>query len=308
MKKTMLLVLLLITNIINNYCYEFTFCYPKTDNILEQEFLNTLKKIFNITIFIETGTYNGDTSACAAQIFDEVHTIELSPEFYNRACHRFKNNSRVTVHLGDSKHVLPQLLATIDNQKILFWLDGHYSAGNTAKGETNTPILQELAAIKASKINNSIIMIDDIRLFQQPHIDASQTSVGGYPSFKQTIEAIKEINPAYQMVLLGDILLAFPENERLFISPVAHACTQLRFFDNNQQTVPTELLTTIAQASGSEKEALHKLFTVFGNEPISEQFGFNKFYIWWYALNIQNHSPCKSLALLEHANQYGLPK
>ena len=50
---------------------------------------------------------------------------------------------------------------------INFWLDGHYSAGKTFKGEKDCPIEDELNAIEENLENFAkiSILIDDIRLF-----------------------------------------------------------------------------------------------------------------------------------------------
>lgn len=51
------------------------------------------------------------------------------------------------------------------NQPALFWLDGHYSAGVTAKGEKHTPIYEELEHILGTQERKHVIIIDDARLF-----------------------------------------------------------------------------------------------------------------------------------------------
>ena len=72
---------------------------PKGDWV---SFFNTLEATCNINTFIETGTYLGDTTALAAEVFPIIHTIELLPTFYEKAVERFQYNYNVTVHLGDS--------------------------------------------------------------------------------------------------------------------------------------------------------------------------------------------------------------
>ena len=47
---------------------------------------------------------------------------------------------------GDSGTELGNVMNKI-NQPALFWLDGHYSAGVTAKGDKDTPIYEELVCI-----------------------------------------------------------------------------------------------------------------------------------------------------------------
>jgi hypothetical protein len=51
------------------------------------------------------------------------------------------------------------------HQPALFWLDGHYSAGNTAKGDKETPIYEELQYILNARDRGHVIVIDDARCF-----------------------------------------------------------------------------------------------------------------------------------------------
>ena len=68
---------------------------------------------------------------------------------------------------GDSGNVLNQLVPEL-NSAALFWLDGHYSGGQTAKGEKECPIYEELKSILASSLEH-IVLIDDARLFIGQH-------------------------------------------------------------------------------------------------------------------------------------------
>ena len=118
----------------------------------------------NIKVFIETGTYKGETPAMLINDFETLHTIELSDELYRMATEKFAG-TKVKTHHGNSMMVLPEIIKDID-EPVLFWLDGHYSnAPFCAKGETDTPIIQELTAIFKEKILPHIILIDDARLF-----------------------------------------------------------------------------------------------------------------------------------------------
>jgi len=46
----------------------------------------------------------------------------------------------------------------------LFWLDGHYSGGNTGKGEKETPIMEEIETILSSPLPH-VVLVDDARCF-----------------------------------------------------------------------------------------------------------------------------------------------
>ncbi|MDD3159854.1 MAG: hypothetical protein PHQ98_02720, partial [Candidatus ainarchaeum sp.] len=80
----------------------------------------------------------------------------------------------------------------------IFWLDAHYSGGNTAKGKQNSPILQELNLIFKSKLNH-IILIDDANYF----------GTKGYP----TIEVVTKLtnNKKYNIKIEENIIQIIPK-------------------------------------------------------------------------------------------------
>jgi hypothetical protein len=120
-----------------------------------------LAEIAKADIFIETGTYEGGTTKWASTRFKEVHTIELSEILYNQVKDELSSKGNITPHLGDSRNILPKILEGI-NGNIIFWLDGHYSAGVTAGKEDPCPLLKELEVI-LKRDNDDIILIDDAR-------------------------------------------------------------------------------------------------------------------------------------------------
>lgn len=146
--------------------------------IVKQETLRDICKNNNIKVFVETGTYYGDTTEAMKHFVDRVFTIELSQLLFERAQRRFRNDKKIKLYFGDSGEVLKDVMQKI-NQPALFWLDGHYSGGLTAKGEKITPIFKELSHILQSSETSHIIVIDDARCFGKSP---------GYP----TIEELKE--------------------------------------------------------------------------------------------------------------------
>jgi len=131
---------------------------------LHLAFLNTLREDFNkYSIFIESGTYYGETIYNMEQYFDKLYTIELSEHFYNLTKNKY-NGDKITFLHGDSSVVLYDLLITID-KPCIFFLDGHYSSHGTAQGIKDVPIYEELLAIKTHCKHNALIIIDDCRLF-----------------------------------------------------------------------------------------------------------------------------------------------
>jgi hypothetical protein len=116
------------------------------------------------TVFVETGTFQGDTTDELRQIAEKVYTIELSPEYHSRAVSRFRDCNNVECLLGDSTSVLPNIIKGLKG-KPLFWLDGHYSGGDTAKGAKDSPINEELESIFCARVADAVVLIDDARCF-----------------------------------------------------------------------------------------------------------------------------------------------
>lgn len=130
-----------------------------------------LKSILNylsfkeFKIFIETGSLFGDTIADIKNFgFDEIHSIELSEPHYQHCKNLFKNEKNIFLHLGDSSDVLKNLLPKLTAPSV-FFLDAHYSSGDTAKGIKDVPLLEELETIKNFNYR-SLLIIDDVRLFE----------------------------------------------------------------------------------------------------------------------------------------------
>lgn len=166
---------------------------------------------FRNNVFIETGTYQGDTSQCAFDNgFPKIITMELSIVFYKRCIERFENNPNIKVIFGNSKLDLTNVIKNIDSP-ITFWLDSHWS-GVTDIGcdpETTCPVLEELEQIKNHHIKNHTIMVDDIRLMDGKH----------FPVLRSEIEdKIMSINSNYTIEYFDDftsaedILVAYIKN------------------------------------------------------------------------------------------------
>jgi hypothetical protein len=138
----------------------------------------------NAKVFIETGTYLGNAIEAAQEIgFEKIYSIEFNELFYNDAVKRFKDNKNVSLHLGDSRQVIKEILLNI-NEPCLFWLDAHDTFG-TGGG---IPTFEELDAISNHEIKNHTIVIDDIPSY--------------FGNGESIIEKIKSINISYEIKML----------------------------------------------------------------------------------------------------------
>lgn len=118
-------------------------------------------------VWIETGTYHGETTAFLAARFPKVISIEPSATLFQKAAHRFRAHAGVKLLNGTSEEKFPEALNAAKVGKVAFWLDGHFSGGVTFQAHADTPVLFELEAIaqNLSQLEITAICIDDVRLF-----------------------------------------------------------------------------------------------------------------------------------------------
>ena len=118
-----------------------------------------------IRVFVETGTYEGRTLRAVRQYFESLYSIELGEDLYRKACDRFRSDPKIFLFQGDSGDRLRDILDMVGDRRCLFWLDAHYSRGDTARGSEDTPVLRELHAIARHSRKDHVILVDDARCF-----------------------------------------------------------------------------------------------------------------------------------------------
>ncbi|CAN5632002.1 hypothetical protein BH10ACT10_BH10ACT10_02920 [soil metagenome] len=121
-----------------------------------------------VDVWVETGTFRGETTAHLAGQAPRVYSIEPSAELARGATTTFAGNPRVTILHGVSEVELPKVLEGLAGGSVAFWLDGHFSAGITFQGDADTPIREELAAIEQhrAKFSRVVVLVDDVRCFE----------------------------------------------------------------------------------------------------------------------------------------------
>ena len=177
-----------------------------SDSTLKPEVLRQ----FMTDTFIETGTARGEGVQVALDVgFKNIISIEANPDVYVKACSRFQDAPNVTLIMGDSGSVLPDLLRGIKTPAT-FWIDAHWSTGECDLGPSinKCPILHDLRAIAGHEIKGHIILIDDIRYFR----------AGGIPQWGMVklgdiMEVILDMNPDYRITFAdgfieNDVLVA----------------------------------------------------------------------------------------------------
>lgn len=171
-------------------------CPNPPPHYVKQLAIREYQQKYQVQTLVETGTYMGDMIEAQKKNFESIISIELGKELAEKAKHRFRHDHNIRIVQGDSGKALPGILADV-NEPGIFWLDGHYSAGITAKGETECPIFEELDAIFNGKKLDHILLIDDARCFN---------GEGDYPTIETVSAYVKSKNANYKVEVKDDII------------------------------------------------------------------------------------------------------
>ncbi len=169
------------------------------------DFIKRFVDEYDIQIFIETGTAGGQSAQDAAQIFGLVHTIEIVEGRSNVWC-----PENVTFHIGDSAKLLNSVSKPFKGQRIVFWLDAHWSEPyESPKDVDECPVLDEIAAIKG---HDALVLIDDARLFFGAHPYPGDPRK--WPSFQKVFVALRDSFPKHEITIVDDYIIAIPDYMR----------------------------------------------------------------------------------------------
>jgi hypothetical protein len=155
------------------------------------------------SIWIETGTYIGQTTQFLAEHNAAVISIEPLPRFVKKARKRLAAQNFAMVIQGTSEERITEVLEVLKSSNVFpgllkeitpsikFFLDGHNSGLGTYKGERISPIEIELRSIKSfiSELHVTHICIDDWRLFG----DKSAGEVADYPAKHEILSTLESM-------------------------------------------------------------------------------------------------------------------
>lgn len=147
-------------------------------------------------MLVETGTFYGDMIAAVRPAFTQIYSIELHPRLARLAQRRFAHDDGIVIMQGDSAVLIEPLLRRVREPAVL-WLDGHYSGALTARGDIETPIVQELTAVLRSGSPDDVILVDDARLFGKNR---------NYPSIGEIQGLVARERPSCQVTIVDDII------------------------------------------------------------------------------------------------------
>lgn len=153
-------------------------------SMLKRKTVAAYAKNCRCNILIESGTYLGEMVEYQEKNFDKIFSIEIADIFYEFSSKRLKKHKNISILKGDSSTVLGKVCKKISqDDRVLFWLDGHYSGGQTGKGEKECPIYEELTNIFETRADQDAILIDDARCFN---------GEGDYPALPELCMFIKQ--------------------------------------------------------------------------------------------------------------------
>lgn len=168
---------------------------PPAPRLVKQALVRGFARATGIRTFIETGTFFGDMVEAVQSDFARVFSIELQPALRRRAAERFRDLSHVTIVEGDSRTALGEVLRDID-ERCLLWLDGHFSGGVTARGESDTPVRAELSCVLRHPVRDHVVLIDDARLFGS----------GDYPTVEELAADARTSRPEWSVAVEDDVI------------------------------------------------------------------------------------------------------
>ena len=148
------------------------FSPPSPDVIKHQILMNNNLKD---SLWIETGTYYGETTKLLSKISKKIISIEADKNLFETSNKILKNFKNVEILNGKSEDLLDKVISkNLNFQNVCIYLDAHLCQDHLKNTKTfgnentATPILNELEIVSkyVSNFEKIVVLIDDIRLFQ----------------------------------------------------------------------------------------------------------------------------------------------
>ena len=159
-------------------------------------------------VFLETGTFRGETAEALRGEFSHIYTVELSEELARSAQERLGPYRNITVFQGGAEDVVARISELHRHEGVLFWLDAHWCSADSTAGEASQcPLLDEIRAIEWLN-DSSAILIDDARLFLSappaPH------EISQWPRFQEVVDALMSLSSNHEISVINDVIAFTP--------------------------------------------------------------------------------------------------
>ena len=132
----------------------------RSPHLLKQKVVRGYGEKFGLRALVETGTYYGEMVAAMKRRFDRIYSIEYVPELAERAARKFAGDKHIRIFCGDSRVVMPEVLALLESPA-LFWLDAGYYGWVGKQGDQQR-LSAELEMILSHPFRH-VILLDDAR-------------------------------------------------------------------------------------------------------------------------------------------------
>lgn len=201
--------------------------------------LHEFLKEIPIPLFVETGTAGGNSIKEAAKYFEECYTIELNGNrpVYDTSLENVKWLS------GNSIDILPVLISELVNYKAdnkiegyrycVFWLDSHFDGDKPIDSPYKDCYLIEELDIISDYAQDSIIIIDDARLFMghPPH----PNNFNEWPTISEIFDKFKEKFEFHFTTIVDDYIISFPDRIEWIFQREWVSKYKTRFPDENDK-------------------------------------------------------------------------
>ena len=175
-------------------------CPPPPPGCIKHAVIRQYAARWRTTVLVETGTFYGDTIFALRRQFTEIHSIELAEGLHHFVKGEFAHLRHIHLHLGDSAVILPRITAGLD-QPTLYWLDGHFCSGPSARSEKDTPVCEELNYLLQRPPRRDVVLVDDARFF---------VGSDGYPTIEQLRALVARHRPEATVEVDEDIIRIAP--------------------------------------------------------------------------------------------------
>jgi hypothetical protein len=170
----------------------------RSPHLLKQKVVREFREKFGLKTLVETGTYYGEMVAAMRNRFDRIYSIEYDPALAGRARRKFAPYEHIRIFCGDSRVVMPEVLALL-KAPALFWLDAGYYGWVGLQGDQQR-LSAELEMILSHRWPH-IILLDDAR---------GLTGQNDIPSVRDVKAHIESKFPSRSVSVEYDILRITP--------------------------------------------------------------------------------------------------
>lgn len=134
----------------------------RSPHLLKQKVVREYGEKFGLKTLVETGTYYGEMVSAMKKRFERIYSIEYVPELAERAARKFARDEHVRIFCGDSRVVMPEVLALLSGPA-LFWLDAGYYGWIGIRTKSNEQRLSAELEMILSQPYPHIVLLDDAR-------------------------------------------------------------------------------------------------------------------------------------------------